>query len=77
MTRFFFDFTDRNGTTADLEGAELVSREEAFRQATRLLSDIGADEPPTEAHDVLAVKVRDGSGYLFEVTLARDGPNPV
>lgn len=71
MPRYFFDVHDGQRLTVDTVGTELPDHAVAHDEATRTLSEIGAEEIPGDGpHREFSITVRDDSRLvLFELRL--------
>ncbi|MBJ3785498.1 DUF6894 family protein [Devosia sediminis] len=71
MPRYYFDIHDGERLAVDHVGTELDDLSSARDEATRTLSEIGAEEIPRDGpHREFAIAVRDDSGnVLFELRL--------
>ena len=71
MARYFFYLMNGDGLTADSSGLDISDRDELYRQAVNMVSDIAVDEIPTGDREAFTIKVRDGEGhYVFEASLS-------
>ena len=65
MLRYFFDVTDTGIVSADDEGTELASIEEARREALQTLGEIARDELPDGDCREFVITIREGDGPVI------------
>jgi hypothetical protein len=69
MQRFYFDVHNSEGVETDNDGQLFPSREQARREAIRILHDIAYDEMPDGQLVKFTVKVRSEGSQIFEASL--------
>jgi len=67
--RYFFDVREGTALLIDEEGTECTSVEDAVRQASYAVTEIGADTLPDKGGGELSVEVRDGGTGIAAVTM--------
>ncbi len=63
MARYYFQIVERNAVLDDLEGAELLSLQDAKREAERAIREIAAEHLQTESRlELTSIQIRNETG---------------